>query len=91
MPWIKNWIKFFCKYKNTFTLKKINNFFLFVTKTRINLKQKNSQGGVHENDAILCLDGLNVNGENFREALDKFEAIMEDKTTVGNKFSNIFN
>ena len=37
---------------------------------------------MHENDEILCLDGLNVSGKNFREALDKFESIMEDTTTV---------
>jgi len=37
---------------------------------------------VHENDEVLCLDGLNVSGENFKESLEKFVAIMEDKTTV---------
>ena len=39
---------------------------------------------MHENDEVLCLDGLNVSGENFKESLEKFEAIMEDKTTVEN-------
>ena len=67
------------------------NIYLNVFKLQIfpvNLKKLgfyltlNFIGGVLEHDEILSIDGEEFSGNNFNEALEKFESIMENKATV---------